>query len=268
MGSSSWSQPVSTTKPTAPTPAPDAEVDRITAEYARRQREVPADFYSLARPAVLFHYQQRTRAVLAALTQSGLSPLAGKRILEVGCGAGGWLVDFESWGAARGDLAGLDLLPDRIAIAKARLVDQRDAQGSVLSLGADIRLGDASHLPWPDASFDLVLQSTVFSSILDNAMRQAVASEMIRVLKPGGVVLWYDFFVDNPRNPNVRGVRKRELFDLFPGFRVEVLRRITLAPPIARRLVPITWIGALMLEKLVILNTHRLGVLRKPAPSS
>jgi ubiquinone/menaquinone biosynthesis C-methylase UbiE len=246
-------------------PEQPTEAERIRQEYSRRAREVPHDFYAISKPANLFIHLQRTRAVLAAMARSAVLPLSDKRLLEIGCGTGGWLVDFESWGAARGNLAGLDLLPDRVAVAQARLGAQRDPDGRDLSPGADIRQGDASHLPWPDGSFVLVLQSVVFSSILDPEMRCAVASEMTRVLKPGGVVLWYDFFVDNPRNPNVRGVRKREMLALFPGFKVETLRRITLAPPIARRLVPITWIGALMLEKLVLLNTHRLGVLRKPA---
>jgi hypothetical protein len=38
---------------------------------------------------------------------------------------------------------------------------------------------------------------------------------------------------------------------------------VTLAPPLARRLVPLTWIGALALEGLRFLNTHYIGVFRK-----
>jgi hypothetical protein len=41
------------------------------------------------------------------------------------------------------------------------------------------------------------------------------------------------------------------------------LTRITLAPPLAARLVPVSWITALLLEKVRILNTHYLGVIRK-----
>jgi len=52
-------------------------------------------------------------------------------------------------------------------------------------------------------------------------------------VKPGGAVLWYDFTVDNPRNPDVRGVPLARVRALFPQGRIDRLR-VTLAPPIAR----------------------------------
>ena len=36
-------------------------------------------------------------------------------------------------------------------------------------------------------------------------MKQAVAEEMLRVLKPQGLILWYDYHVNNPWNKDVRG---------------------------------------------------------------
>jgi len=222
-----------------------SEADRILEELRRREREVPADFYSLDRPANLFLRHGQERALRKALEEIG--PLAGKRVLEVGCGSGNWLEMLE--GAS---LSGIELDPGRAASAAARFPD------------ADIRSGDASHLPWTDDSFDLVLQSTVFSSILDTDMRRAVASEMLRVLAPGGAILWYDFFVNNPSNPNVRGVRRREIEALFPGCRV-ALRRVTLAPPLARRIVPVSWTFAALLEALRVFDTHYLGVIRNAA---
>jgi hypothetical protein len=82
------------------------------------------------------------------------------------------------------------------------------------------------------------------------------------VLRPDGAILWYDLRVDNPRNPNVRGVRGAEIRALFPDFRLR-LRRVTLAPPHARRLVPRSWLLAGLLERFVVLNTHYLGLLRR-----
>ena len=116
-------------------------------------------------------------------------------------------------------------------------------------------------LPWDDASFDLVLQSMMFSSILDPSVRAAAASEMARVLRPGGLVLWYDFFTDNPRNPNVRGVGRRELRELFPGFELR-WRRVTLAPPLIRLLAPRARPLAAALQALKLLDTHALALLR------
>ena len=93
-------------------------------------------------------------------------------------------------------------------------------------------------------------------------MRRDVAAEILRVLRPGGVVVWYDFFVDNPRNPNVRGVHRRQIRALFHGCDVG-LSRVTLAPPLARRIVPISWGAAMAIEACRLLNTHYLGVIRK-----
>lgn len=241
------------------------EAARIRAEYERRALDIPADYYSPARPAILFAQQQRARATLRALTAKGMMPLKDRRILDVGCGRGDWLNDCESWGATRSLLAGIDLDARRVASATDRLCEQRDHTGRVVRAGADLRVGDASHLPWPTASFDIVVLSTVFSSILCDQMKESIAAETARVLKPEGIVLWYDFFVDNPANRAVRGVRAAEITRRFPGF-VAQLRRITLAPPIARLLVRFTWIGALVLERTTLLNTHYFGVLERRKP--
>ncbi|HEX3127351.1 MAG TPA: methyltransferase domain-containing protein [Thermoanaerobaculia bacterium] len=226
------------------------ETDRILEEHRRREREIPAGFYDLDRPANLFLRQGQERALRGALERSGLLPLSGRRLLEVGCGSGNWLEILERFGARREGLAGIDLDPGRADVCRSRFP------------GADIRSGDASVLPWEGGSFDLVLQSTVFSSILDPGMRRAVAAEMLRVLAPGGAILWYDFFMDNPANPNVRGVRRREIESLFPGCRLE-LRRATLAPPLARRIVPVSWTAAAVLESLRVFDTHYLGMIRR-----
>jgi len=229
---------------------PQESADQILAEYKRREREIPSDFYSLKHPANLFIQQGQTRGLLWALKTAALTPLNNRRIMEVGCGRGNWLSIFESFEAQRELLAGIDLDEDRAAECRRRFV------------GADIRGGDATQLPWPDQHFDVVFQSTVFTSILDAGMKQAVAREMLRVLKPQGAILWYDFHFNNPRNPHVRGVGRAEIKSLFPACSV-TLRRMTLAPPIARRLVPISWIAAELLEKLQLLNTHYFGVLRR-----
>jgi len=127
---------------------------------------------------------------------------------------------------------------------------------------ADLRVGDASRLPWPDATFRLVVASTTFSSILDPVLRRLVAAEAVRVLAPGGALLWYDLKVDNPRNPNVRGVGRRELAELFPELAGPV-RSAALAPPIARAVAPASWLLADFLEAFPFLRTHLIAVLVK-----
>ena len=88
----------------------------------------------------------------------------------------------------------------------------------------------------PHASQEVVLVSTVFSSVLDPDFQQRLAAALWQWLRPGGAVLWYDFTYNNPRNPDVRGVPLPRVRELFPQSRITA-RRVTLAPPLARALV-------------------------------
>jgi len=237
------------TIPSAPVDAEAREILRIRAEYERRRKEIPADFYSLGRPTNLFFDTQLVRGCIASLKHEGMFPLEGLSVADVGCGAGRWLLEFAQWEAT--DLHGIELDEARLERARARL-----------SSTADLRVGDARFLPWAPNSFDLVSQFTLFSSILSPSVKQQVAAEMLRVLKPGGLILWFDLRIDNPRNTNVRGIPAGEIRSLFPNCPVR-LRRVTLAPPIARLVVPISWLAAEILERIPFLRTHYLAVIRK-----
>jgi SAM-dependent methyltransferase len=230
----------------------NAEAARIRAEYRRRGHQKPAILYTFREPSTLFFRQGLSRACLKVLECEGIFPLWSCRIADIGCGSGTWLLEFLQWGADAKNLSGMDLDAERIAKARNKIP------------GADWRTGDARNLPWPDDSFDLVTQFTLFTSILNEPFRKSVAAEMLRVLKPGGRVLWYDFRFNNPGNDNVRGIGAREIRSLFPGCMVK-LRSETLAPPIARCMVPISWILSLCLEQIPFLRTHYLATIRKPA---
>lgn len=229
-------------------PRTDAgEAERIRSVYARRGGE---ERYSWLDPAYCFHMHECERAMLDALRREGVRSLAGLRILEVGCGRGFWLRQLVQWGAAPERVVGVDLIPERL-----------DEAARLSAPGVGLAVGSGASLPLPDGSFDVVLQSTVFTSILDDGVRARVAAEMRRVLRPGGFVLWYDFAVDNPRNPDVRGVGRAEVRRLFSGCRV-TLRRTTLAPPLARLLAPrARWLCRL-LAGVPLLRTHLLGTIR------
>ncbi len=132
----------------------------------------------------------------------------------------------------------------------------------VLPAATPVWLGDALRAPVAPASQDMVLVSTVFSSVLDDAQQQRLADAAWTWLAPGGAVLCYDFTVDNPRNPDVRGVPLRRLRHLFPQAQI-LARRVTLAPPLARMLC--RWHPALypLVNSLPWLRTHRLTWLQK-----
>jgi SAM-dependent methyltransferase len=224
------------------------EEARIREVYAQRQARGRYSWFS---PGHLFMVQERERQLLAFLKRYDYPPLAVKKILEIGCGTGYWLHEFIKWGARPENITGVDLLPDRVA--EARWL----CPGAV-----KVDCGTAAKLSFSDATFDLVLQSTVFTSVLEPTMKQQMASEMLRVVKRDGLILWYDFHVNTPWNRDVRGVKKQEIYQLFPDCWIQ-LRRITLAPPLARWLVPYSWILASLLEKIPLLCTHYLGVIRK-----
>jgi len=115
-------------------------------------------------------------------------------------------------------------------------------------------------LPWNDGAFDLIVVSTVFSSILDPLVKRVLADEIVRALAPKGVVIWYDLAFNNPANQNVRGIKREEVTNLFPSLDCK-LRRVTLAPPIARAVVPISEKIGAILDGLPLLRSHLIGSL-------
>ena len=97
------------------------ELDRIRAEYARRQRDPRLHGrYTLFNRGNLFTVQERERMLLAFLRRMDLEILGELDVLDVGCGAGGWLGDLLRYGASAARLHGCDLLPDRLNQARRR----------------------------------------------------------------------------------------------------------------------------------------------------
>jgi SAM-dependent methyltransferase len=226
------------------------ETAAVEQRYARRV--VADDRYSLLNPAALLPLQERQRHVLALFRRLGWNDLSTKHLLEVGCGNGSNLLECLQMGFSPRNLSGIELLVDRHVAARERL-----------PWGVELRQGDASTLPIAPHSLDVVLQSTVFSSLLDDTFQQRLADAMWTAVRPGGGVLWYDFTFDNPRNPDVRGVPLSRIKTLFPQGRIEA-RRITLAPPINRvvtRLHPRLYT---VFNTLPFLRTHLLCWIAKP----
>ncbi|MGH9529184.1 MAG: class I SAM-dependent methyltransferase [Terriglobales bacterium] len=224
------------------------ELSRICRAYSRRTDQ---SRYSLSDKANLRACHEREKRVLAALVRHAYGDLNHSSILEVGCGTGFWLREFVRWGARPENIVGIDLLPDRISEAQ-------------VLCPASIRLlcANAERLQFSDGEFDVILQSTAFTSILDEGMKIQIAREMLRVLHPSGIILWYDFTVDNPWNPDVRGIPTREITRLFPGCRFE-FERLTLAPPIGRRIARVSGFLYRALSAVRIFDTHCLATIRK-----
>jgi ubiquinone/menaquinone biosynthesis C-methylase UbiE len=123
------------------------------------------------------HHQIADRTADLALT---CMP-APKRILDVGCGTGYLLSQLAARAPQAQVLAGIDAAPAMIEVARAAAADGR------LRFAA----GTAERLPWPAATFDLVVSTTSFDHWVD---QPAGLAECSRVLAPGGCLVLADLF--------------------------------------------------------------------------
>jgi SAM-dependent methyltransferase len=224
------------------------EAQAVAQRYARRG--APSR-YSMAQPDVWQTVQERQRAVIRLLAALGWRQWNELRLLEVGCGAGTNLQEFLRMGFAPQHLSGIELLPARFEQAR-------------LGLPEAVTLGQGDALQWEQAadSQDIVFQSTVFSSLLEPGFQQRLAQRMWQWVRPGGGVLWYDFTVNNPRNPDVRGVPLAQVQRLFPQARMHA-QRLTLAPPLARAVCRVHPSLYTVFNALPVLRTHALVWLQK-----
>jgi ubiquinone/menaquinone biosynthesis C-methylase UbiE len=224
------------------------ELERIGLAYRRRQSD--GVIYSFFNPGHLFVAQQLEKELIKLLRRYQVNSLYDKRVLDVGCGTGWPLLEFTKYGAKPENLHGIDLLSNAVEEAKK------------INPNADFRCGNAESLPFENEAFDIVTQFTMFTSILDDNMKQNVAKEMLRILRPEGVILWYDYFVSKPKNRDVKGIGKGEIATLFPNCTFD-FNKVTLAPPISRTIAPHSFLLCYLLEKIPWLKTHYLVVIRK-----
>ncbi len=206
-----------------------------------------APYQHLDAPERYLHLS-RDRDLLALLARHGVVDLAGQRILELGCGEGSLLRSLLHYGAEPSKLEGVDIDQAKVGRAQAMLT------------GVRLAVGDIASLPYQDEAFDVAFAFTTFSSVLDGDTRRRGASEALRVLRPGGLLVVYDFWV-NPLNSRVRPLRAGELRALFAPRPVEV-ERVTLAPPIVRVLGGRRSLCA-PLDRLSLLRTHLLAAVVK-----
>jgi arsenite methyltransferase len=126
----------------------------------------------------------------------------GEDVLDVGCGAGMDSLVAAQMVGATGSVTGIDMTPEMVA----------KARGSIAEMGlGNVRIveGSAEHLPFDDASFDVVISNGVIDLIPD---KDAVFSEITRVLRSGGRIQLADVTIQNP----VSEESKRDI-DLWAG---------------------------------------------------
>lgn len=225
------------------------DLTRLRQEYARRSR-IKDNRYSWRNPAYIQQMQSRERNILATIAKQNSKDFDNCRLLEIGCGSGGVLLDFQKWGVPANHCVGIDLLYDRLSMAKKQNPTMK------------IFNANGATLPFNSEEFDIVLQFTALSSILDSTIRKQVAAEMLRVLRTDGIIIWYDFWI-NPTNPQTQGITKREIKNLFGETCDYLFRKITLAPPLAKRMISLSRTAVEVLESIRFLNTHWLVFIQK-----
>ncbi len=112
------------------------------------------------------------------LERAGVGP--GRRVLDLGCGGGRHAFACLRAGAS---VVALDAAPGEVASAAAMLAAMCEAGEAPAGAGWAAVVGDAGRLPFPAASFDVVVASEVLEHIADDA---AALGELARVLLPGG----------------------------------------------------------------------------------
>ncbi|MDR0756022.1 MAG: class I SAM-dependent methyltransferase [Puniceicoccales bacterium] len=167
-----------------------------------------------------------------------------KFYLEVGCGTGTNLLLFLMLGIPANHLAGNDIFEPCLQTAYNRL-----PQAVKLDCGNFLDITDC------------ILLSTVLSSVLDKEFQKKVMQKCYTLLKPNGYLLIYDFVFNNPQNPDVKGI-SLPFLKQTEKWKKSAFKRVTLAPPIARRLSKFPLLIK-MLTYVKVLNTHIIGFLQK-----
>lgn len=182
---------------------------------------------------------------LKQLAKEFLDITSNSTILEIGAGQGGNIPLLKEVGFNDQTIFVNELLPERIEHVKRNYPGIKVFEGNALEIDFNTK-------------FDCIFQSTVFTSILNDTDRVMLANKMWDLLKPGGIILWYDFIYNNPGNADVKKVSIAEVKKIFPLAIKTKIIKVTLAPPIGRR------VGKLYnLFNVIFLRSHILGVFKK-----
>jgi ubiquinone/menaquinone biosynthesis C-methylase UbiE len=223
------------------------EVNRVYSGYARSRRKQRA--WASDNPG-----NTAIRAeLLSHLLRLGAGEIEGDgAILDAGCGTGWFLGAMADAGVAPARLHGIDVLPRRVEAARQAVP------------GAQVEVGDACRLGFPDESFSLVIQVTLLSSLGSREAIHKALGEAMRVLVPGGLLAVYEPRVPNPLNRHTHLLRDGDLD--AAGLTPRDQTSLTVVPALARRLGGRTQERYQRLARLPFLRTHRLVAYRRPAP--
>jgi len=207
---------------------------------------------SILNPGNLLMVQERERYIARLLRRQGWASLETLRAFEAGCSTGYNMRALVQWGARPENVAGIDLDPAAVDYCKAHSPEIR------------VHGGSADEIPEADDSFDLALAFTLFSSVPDETISAGIAKELLRLVRPGGLIMVYDMRRRSPGNRSVHPISAEDIRRWFPRCPLRV-KTLTLAPPVARRIggpLPLLY-GPL--AAIPLARTHAMYVLRRPS---
>jgi ubiquinone/menaquinone biosynthesis C-methylase UbiE len=217
--------------------------------------EEPLYIYNWMNPVGLYMHQYVSRCLLSMLNRHGVF-LQGRRILDLGCGYGGWTRFFAELRRSSEDLVGIDVTPHRIY--KARRVNP----------APHLVVGDALSLPFRNETFDVVAAFDIFEHI--GEAPEEASREVYRVLKPKGLLIWFDLSPFPSSSDLIRGYSLKEVCSLFPRFKLLEYRHIFKGLRLgglfkfnSYHLSRKSFILAELMEKLPVKGNNLLALMRK-----
>lgn len=224
------------------------EIDNLKQVY--QQRKNIKISYDFVLPQNYYFVSSREKVFVSSLLKYFGTDFSKLKVLDLGFGSGNDIFTLIKSGFAVENISGVEVIEERFHHVK-RIIPN-----------LDIKLNNGFNIPFEDEKFDIVIQSTVFSSILNPQSRKELANEMIRVLKPNGKIFFYDMRFNNPWNKNVTKMDKAEINILFPQ-KNKTFNFITLNPVIARKLASKSIILCEFLEKIPLLCSHYYTIIEK-----
>jgi len=198
----------------------------------------------------LYLMNERERMLTKTMSYLGLDNRGPEiLVLDVGCGTGNNLADFIKYGYLPENLFGID-------------INKKQLKGTYyLHSNLNIVSADACFIPFASKTFDVCLSFDLFA-VIEPSKRKRVADEIIRVLKPGGILLWFDLRLKS-NSSGVWAVPFNEIKRLFNGFEFH-LKQIGLVPPLARLLSKYSTTLTHIVALIPVLHSHLCGAIIKP----
>ena len=115
-----------------------------------------------------------------------------ERVLDVGCGRGLLLIGAAKRLTAGGSAAGIDLWQQEDLSGNRPEATLENARLEGVAERVEVHTADMRKMPFPDASFDVVVSNVAIHNVYEREGREATMREIVRVLKPGGHVVIHD----------------------------------------------------------------------------